>query len=291
VLARALEPWDRIGRWIDIGAGHERIDSVTRAFYDLGWHGVNIEPGPEAFRSLETHRVRDVNMNVAVSSLVGRARLEFPAGDDFHSARLVGEFARNFPGRSLDVATVTLTSVFELAGGGEFDFLKIDVEGHESQVIGSCDWSRYRPRIIVVESTLPHTNTMASLDWEPLLFDFGYVFTLFDGVNRFCVRGEDSELIPRVSFPATVLDDYVSIEVRDLREQVSGLKAQIDSLAAIGREHALTRVELATCLARARELGEALDAANSDAASQWRELQAVYESRSWRWTRGIRGRI
>jgi hypothetical protein len=132
---------------------------------------------------------------------------------------------------------------------------------------------------------------MGSLDWEPILVDAGYVFTLFDGVNRFYVRGEDSAIIPRVSFPATVLDGFVSIEAHDLKKQVAHLELQIASLRANAQEVALARAELAGCLARARELGEALDAANANAASQWRELQAVYESRSWRWTRGIRGRL
>jgi hypothetical protein len=53
------------GFYIDIGAYHPAVASVTKAFYDRGWSGINVEPG-SVFDELERARPRDVNLKAAV---------------------------------------------------------------------------------------------------------------------------------------------------------------------------------------------------------------------------------
>ena len=50
------------GRYVDVGAFHPEIDSVTKWFYDQGWSGINIEPVPESFDALNAARSRDQNL-------------------------------------------------------------------------------------------------------------------------------------------------------------------------------------------------------------------------------------
>ena len=54
------------GFYIDVGAAHPDIDSVTRAFYDRGWSGINIEPTPEYSLRLAAARPRDVNLRLVL---------------------------------------------------------------------------------------------------------------------------------------------------------------------------------------------------------------------------------
>ena len=54
------------GFYIDVGANHPRIDSVTLAFYERGWRGINIEPLPHLHRELEQERPEDLNLNLAI---------------------------------------------------------------------------------------------------------------------------------------------------------------------------------------------------------------------------------
>jgi hypothetical protein len=54
------------GFYIDVGSQHPDIDSVTRAFYDRGWRGVNIEPVPAYIELLRAARPRDVNLGIAL---------------------------------------------------------------------------------------------------------------------------------------------------------------------------------------------------------------------------------
>lgn len=54
------------GFYIDVGAAWPDKDSVTKAFYERGWRGVNIEPNPEMWRVLSADRPRDLNLKVAL---------------------------------------------------------------------------------------------------------------------------------------------------------------------------------------------------------------------------------
>jgi hypothetical protein len=65
------------GFYVDIGAYHPVDDNVTKAFYDRGWSGLNIEPG-EVFPELAAARPRDINLNMAVYDRGGE--ISIPAG-------------------------------------------------------------------------------------------------------------------------------------------------------------------------------------------------------------------
>ena len=68
VLARALHPDDRRGFWVDVGAGDPVLDSVTAAFAERGWRGVNVEPLPREHERLCAARPADTNLRVALGA-------------------------------------------------------------------------------------------------------------------------------------------------------------------------------------------------------------------------------
>ena len=74
LLWRALRDIGQ-GFYIDVGAWHPDIDSVTRAFYDRGWRGINIEPVEDFYRRLVAARRRDVNLRLAAGAAEGEAEL------------------------------------------------------------------------------------------------------------------------------------------------------------------------------------------------------------------------
>jgi hypothetical protein len=73
---------------------------------------------------------------------------------------------------------------------GDIHFLKIDVEGAEKSVLQGCDFNRFRPWLLVVEATLPTTQTPCYEEWEDLVLGAGYEFALFHEVNRYYVARE-----------------------------------------------------------------------------------------------------
>ena len=66
ILNRVFKNVDK-GFYIDVGAQHPEIDSVTKSFYDKGWHGINIEPSREWYELLEEQRKRDVNLDSIIT--------------------------------------------------------------------------------------------------------------------------------------------------------------------------------------------------------------------------------
>jgi FkbM family methyltransferase len=224
------------GRYVDIGAGDPVEDSVTKHFYDLGWSGVNIEPVPALAERLAAARPRDVNLVAAVSAKPGTAVLHVVT-DAWGRTTLDDELAGRYRDeedwqvRDIEVEVLTLADVLD-GHPGEIDFLKIDVEGAEQDVIEGADWTRHRPRIVVVEATDPGCATPAFENWEPVLTGAGYRCALFDGLNRFYAQTQDEEAFAALKSPANVLDAYERHDMAELRAALAN--SQPDRAAEVG---------------------------------------------------------
>ena len=107
-----------------------------------------------------------------------------------------------------------LSDVIDCHGpdGGEIDFLKIDVEGWEAGVIASGDWTRHRPRVLVIEAVDDKGNLTYEA-WDPDLLGAGYRFAMFDGLNRFYCREEDAGLGALANENATAEARMASLEM------------------------------------------------------------------------------
>jgi FkbM family methyltransferase len=167
-----------IGFYVDIGACHPVTGSVTKAFYDRGWSGINIEPG-EVFDLLAAARQRDVNLRMAVLDRTGEASfLENNA--DAGMSKVVDCPQSQVLGSVRVVPCDTLGNIVAAFGQGRpIDFIKIDAEGSEAAIISATDWHALRPTLPVVESTLPWSNQLANQHWEPALLAQGYFSRLF----------------------------------------------------------------------------------------------------------------
>ena len=134
------------------------------------------------------------------------------------------------------VRVTTLARVCEQHVAGTIDFLKIDVDGHEREVLAGGDWARWRPRVVLVEAYRPET-------WEPRLLAADYLFAVFDGVNRVYVRAEDRSLLPALAHPVNSSDRFeihrYLLIIEDLRQRLAA--AEETGAVAGGDLHALRR--------------------------------------------------
>ena len=180
----------RSGSYIDVGAAHPDIDSVTRAFYERGWRGINIEPVVADFHRLQASRPRDLTLGVALGARAGAAKLFNVAGTGLSTLQPQAAddvYRQGFEIHQSDVVVETLASICETHVSGTIHFLKIDVEGAEHDVLLGADFGRFRPWIVLLEATAPMSTVTTHAAWEPILTNAGYRFVWFDGLNRFYV--------------------------------------------------------------------------------------------------------
>jgi Methyltransferase FkbM domain len=93
----------------------------------------------------------------------------------------------------------TLKALCEQHAPANFEFLKVDVEGAEADVLRGADFSHFRPKMIVVEAIKPLTLAPAWDEWEPLLSRHGYAYVWDDELNRYYVAEEARALAPRLT--------------------------------------------------------------------------------------------
>lgn len=231
VLLDRLFPDKKDGIFVDVGAGHPSVGSVTRHFYERGWTGINIEPSLAPFRALADERKRDTNLNIALSNKAGTLNFFELEDEMWGYSTLSSELAeryqnQNIPLKKRSVTVSTLADVFARHLVGDVDFLSIDVEGHEREVLEGGDWKRWRPTVVVVEATRPGTPVPSHDSWEGLLLDAAYIYAAFDGLNRYYIRGEDRTLVSKLSTPVNIFDNFIPY---DFHHQIEGMRrASVD---------------------------------------------------------------
>jgi FkbM family methyltransferase len=257
------------GFYVDVGAADPNVDSVTRLFYEHGWSGINVEPSP-CFDALSEARPRDVNLRVAVGESEGSVRffLTYPylgmSTVDLSVHAAVTELVERI--EEITVPQRRLDSILrEHAGDRTIHFLKVDVEGAERQVLASSDWDSFRPIVVIVEAIESCSTTTTHRNWESVLFDAGYRFATFDGINRVYVDRAHDHLIPALAYPVSALDRFVT-------PSSNASEARVQQALAELREQT----------AEAESLRERLDLAQAEVAQARHALDVVHGSRTWR---------
>ncbi|MFC5461342.1 FkbM family methyltransferase [Massilia niabensis] len=210
MLWRALKHVER-GFYVDVGAQHPVVDSVSKAFYEQGWRGVHVEPVQAYADLLRKDRPDDTVLQLALSDSEGMLDLNvipdtgLSTAVDAYAERHQAE--HGFAHTTVKVPMLTLKSALQFLDGKEVHWLKIDVEGLEEKVLRGWDPQRLRPWIMVIEATVPTTSEVDYEAWEPLVTGAGYRFAYFDGLNRFYVADEHPELMDAFSSPPNVFDN------------------------------------------------------------------------------------
>jgi FkbM family methyltransferase len=279
VLNRALQDVEA-GFYIDVGANDPIEDSVTKAFYDKGWSGVNIEPEYEFFQKLKDARPNDINLNLAVSYSQKSIQLfvsKIRGWSTTISSTFQDTSRDSFFGESITVEAKSLDEICSQNGVKEIHFLKIDVEGAEKDVLQSFSFS-IKPWIVVVEATLPNSNIDASSSWEYILTSNNYTFVYFDGINKFYLSDEKQELKKHFAYPPNVLDDFIIYPFYESMQQNDILEKEVNQLKDQAEELTNKLADVTDALFKSKEKLLFMQA----------DLNMVLHSRSWKITRPLR---
>ncbi len=157
LLSRFLENKEK-GFYVDVGAHHPRRFSNTYLFYKMGWSGINIDAMPGSMEAFNIERPRDINLEMGVSKEKGEliyhmfnetalntfSRIEAEKKDGLRDYKII---------EKRKALTYPLKEILEkhLKRNQKIDFMSIDVEGLDLEVVESNDWEKYRPSLILVE--------------------------------------------------------------------------------------------------------------------------------------------
>lgn len=177
----------KMGVYVDVGANHPINFSNTLKFYQKGWRGVNIEPDPENFALFLEHRPGDINLNIGVSNHSGSMIFyrflpnTLSTFSEKVAASLVKQNCKLL--EKISVPAFTLQEILDRHGLKEVDFLSIDTEGHDMQVLIGNNWEIFRPKVVCIEDG-------NGRKFNSFFSKINYKKFAFNGLNSFYIAKE-----------------------------------------------------------------------------------------------------
>ena len=147
------------GFYVDIGAYSPFALSNTFYFYKNGWRGITVDATPGVKKAFDLYRPGDINIHSAISNEEGYLKFYSWGNSGFNTLsedevnRAYSANKVNSPPEIIEVPTMRLSSLLDkyLPAGQKIDFISIDVEGKDYEVLQSNNWEKYRPEIIIIE--------------------------------------------------------------------------------------------------------------------------------------------
>lgn len=145
------------GFYVDVGAYDPTRFSNTKRFYLKGWRGINIEPDPIRINKFYKERPKDINLNVGVANKNGL--LDFfkfdPQTLSTFSKSAAADYQKH--GYTLnETFKVRVSKLGQILGkerkNKQIDFLSIDTEGFDLEVLKSNNWKKFHPKVICIET-------------------------------------------------------------------------------------------------------------------------------------------
>jgi len=169
------------GFYIDVGAHHPKRYSNTFLFYKRGWRGINIEARPGSIKFFDKIRPRDINVEVPINSedkILKYYMFNEPALNGFSKELTTSRIGlKDYKIiKEIDLHTKTLKEVLNsnMIENQHIDFMTIDVEGLDYDVLLSNDWTKYKPSIILIEDVGFDLQSMESSKVYNYLIGKGY---------------------------------------------------------------------------------------------------------------------
>ena len=156
ILNRLLENKEK-GFFIDVGAHHPIRFSNTYLFYKKGWSGINIDAMPGSMTKFNKIRPKDINIECGVGLKNDQKTFYQFNETALNTFSKKEALSKNKDGykiiKSNFLQVESLENLLDkyMPRNTKIDFLNIDVEGKDEEVLISNNWEKYKPNYILVE--------------------------------------------------------------------------------------------------------------------------------------------
>lgn len=164
-----------LGFYVDVGGYDPTRMSNTKRFYLRGWTGINIEPNPKNIKKFYKSRPKDINLNLGIANKKGK--LTYYNFETETLSTFSKEAANEYQKEGFRLAGTLKINVSKLSDtlakyckGKNIDFLSVDAEGYDYEVLRSNDWKKFRPTLVCIES-----NPLIDRLTKRLMLNAGYI--------------------------------------------------------------------------------------------------------------------
>ena len=246
------------GFFVEVGANEPRHGSQTWQFEQAGWSGILVEPQPELVERLRAARRARIVAAVCSSPVNAGGKMTLFLSGPHSSLKRDLVVTGVVPRGTIEVPARTLDDILTETGAPTpIDFVSIDVEGHEVDVLSGFDVARWRPRLILIED---HVSSLAT---HNCLTRAGYRLIRRTGLNGWYVPRADA---PRIGLGWWQLARkyYLALPFRMLRDRKRRWRDRLRRRFGLGAWRAHSRSadrELISIIMTTYNRDDALDAA------------------------------
>jgi len=204
----------RDGVFVEVGANDPVAGSQTLLLEQNGWRGVLVEPQAALCEKLRLERNNSKVFQVACSGpeREGEALLHVGALSGLSTLeKQIDSHGTQFVGKER-VKVTTLDKVLQTAGVAQIDFLSLDVEGHEIEVMRGLDFEKFKPSLILIE------DGVRDLSKHNYLKSCGYKLVKRTSINNWYVPRETDFQMSSLSEKFGLLRKmYLALPFRKIR--------------------------------------------------------------------------
>ena len=181
-IERILKGFGR-GVYVDVGCYHPFKGSLTNKLYKKNWSGLNIDLSKTSIDLFNIVRTRDTNLNFAVTNYDGETFYYENSPINQQNSLL----KNNENQKKTKIKCFSLNTILQENKIDKFQFLNIDVEGSELNVIKGVDLTKYRPILISIENNDLLPKDYFESEIYKILIENNYVFINKIGVTNFFI--------------------------------------------------------------------------------------------------------
>ena len=184
LIALELFKHKKKGLYIDVGCNHPFNGNNTYKLYQKGWEGINIDLDFSSIDSFNFHRPKDHNVQIGVSDKNGTQKMYY-----HHERSAINTLEETRGHRAKEVKEIEISKLDNIIENSkyhnkEIDFISIDVEGYELNVLKGFNFKKYKPKALTIEYIDPtmlkeefyhqSLDNILSSDVYKLMKDNGY---------------------------------------------------------------------------------------------------------------------
>ena len=182
------------GCYIDIGAYHPYKGSLTYNLYKKGWSGINIDLSKTSIDLFKIARPSDINLNCAISSQTGETFYYENSPINQQNSLI----KQNDNQKKININSYTLNDVVHDYNINEVDYINIDTEGNETEILRSVNFEKIRPILITVEDNSFIVNSSQKVEKIRFMQTNNYELINIIGVTLFFIRKDYLENLKKI---------------------------------------------------------------------------------------------